>query len=1295
MSSPDGLHYSQAEFLARWMPSSNRAGVILSPSTDLVASMRHVSSAGSSSSSPAKPDDSFSSDFAPLPASADSSCLAVDGFAAHSSGGERAGSDSPAAALCPASGSTPAHMDSLDEMAGSSQDASLMMKLEQLRKWQQHMQEQLKAHQLEELLLLQEEQQRLLGMMNGSEDCTADDSECFVLSPATRREGPPRSQTHMEEDNDHEDTWNSADHEDVFQEHDDTLVSSYSDNMTEDRGRKEDAVLQDRPIKPGIGGHKQTFEELLEEQLRLEEQRLKSARQQQSRDVTAAAVQAPPRRPFLKRGEGLSRFTNNRKAPLQKKEVKTDSRPQQAQVRVMSRSNSEPTAIQRGSTNGVQRLPVQRKTAILNKENRLKGLISPPQLIRADVKTARTVLGSYQRRNTEGAESGAELRLSKQQNTRTAGLSAQTARKPGPHNTQPNPVTKQVGVLGAEHYNSPKERSMEPAEDRTTMSEEEEGGGDKVPVHSFELSFQEKFQSWESDRQLENLELGEFELLEQAADELSFSSNSSFVMKVLQMDQHHRQLQVAQGLHQRRLSSTPIKSPARGELQRSCSSSDGLPRKSSSVNSEAFAVKERDVSVKNQRRSIEEKEEQDKHEDSASSCSGSESEDQEEVVVKASLCPSNFSFPAQSHRPYDKWSYQDEDSRRASDGTQGGDEESHGNADESTLIEDKDAQRGRVVFDDDDTWNEVDEISVQLDDDSGRDSPVSKATAASVSPPMQTLLRKVAVSKVVMLDTEMSANQEPDPPPPPLPPASQLMTKLFPSLKPKTQSPPLPPPAATSVAPAEETSQQLQSRQLRERLVELEIEIERFQKENVALAKLKQENEKNQENLRKERLEFERTKAEESAKFEEYKKEENKKLQRERKLFEKHVSAARAIPDKKEREEIQVLKQQLNSLQEELRRKESRWASSHSRQRQHIDSLSEENSSLRDEIRMLEKLRLSSWKKTPVSAEKDKETKDGPRMFPNNLSTVTKGVKFASPLDSRGSSSCSSSSPPQGGAAAAADRRSSSEIGQGVAGMKSSLRRPSGAGTPSSSSSSSLPVRRTEEQPTAGNRSQDKPPNHEQSDDCSPNRDSVSTESESREAQEAETAQEVITHPDGKIEKVLVGGDRVILFPNGTRKEVSADGLTVKVTFFNGDTKQITADQRVIYFYSEAQTTHITFPDGIEVLHFPNNQTEKHFPDGRKEITFPDQMVKNLFPDGREESVLTDGTIVQVNPDGTKEIHFNTGQREIHTADYKKREYPDGTVKTVYSDGRQETHYPTGRVRIKDKDGNVLMDKRA
>lgn len=47
-------------------------------------------------------------------------------------------------------------------------------------------------------------------------------------------------------------------------------------------------------------------------------------------------------------------------------------------------------------------------------------------------------------------------------------------------------------------------------------------------------------------------------------------------------------------------------------------------------------------------------------------------------------------------------------------------------------------------------------------------------------------------------------------------------------------------------------------------------------------------------------------KAEELSRFEEYKKEETRKLQKERRVFERHALAARAIPDRKEREEIQV-----------------------------------------------------------------------------------------------------------------------------------------------------------------------------------------------------------------------------------------------------------------------------------------------------------------------------------------------------------------------------------------------------
>lgn len=61
---------------------------------------------------------------------------------------------------------------------------------------------------------------------------------------------------------------------------------------------------------------------------------------------------------------------------------------------------------------------------------------------------------------------------------------------------------------------------------------------------------------------------------------------------------------------------------------------------------------------------------------------------------------------------------------------------------------------------------------------------------------------------------------------------------------------------------------------------------------------------------------------------------------------------------------------------------------------------------------------------------------------------------------------------------------------------------------------------------------------------------------------------------------------------------------------------------------------------------------------------------------------------------GDKIVVFSDGQREIHTAQFRRREYPDGTVKTVFCKGRQEAKYSTGRVQIKDEEGNLILDKK-
>ena len=115
---------------------------------------------------------------------------------------------------------------------------------------------------------------------------------------------------------------------------------------------------------------------------------------------------------------------------------------------------------------------------------------------------------------------------------------------------------------------------------------------------------------------------------------------------------------------------------------------------------------------------------------------------------------------------------------------------------------------------------------------------------------------------------------------------------------------------------------------------------------------------------------------------------------------------------------------------------------------------------------------------------------------------------------------------------------------------------------------------------------------------------------------------DVNRHEDGRVERVSrETGRRVVTFANGTVKDVvsSAEGSISTVYFTNGDVKRAHPGGRVEYFYKEVDTWHTTHPEGVEVYHFPSGQTEAHGADGRKEILFPDGLLRRVYPDGREE----------------------------------------------------------------------------
>ncbi|KAJ7342197.1 hypothetical protein JRQ81_009643 [Phrynocephalus forsythii] len=115
---------------------------------------------------------------------------------------------------------------------------------------------------------------------------------------------------------------------------------------------------------------------------------------------------------------------------------------------------------------------------------------------------------------------------------------------------------------------------------------------------------------------------------------------------------------------------------------------------------------------------------------------------------------------------------------------------------------------------------------------------------------------------------------------------------------------------------------------------------------------------------------------------------------------------------------------------------------------------------------------------------------------------------------------------------------------------------------------------------------------------------------------------EKIEYPDGKVKQLLMDGRRITTYPNGTKLEISADKRTTLVNFYNGDIKKILPDQTMIYYYADAQATRIVFPNGMEVMEFPNKQIEKYYPDGTEEIVFPDQTVKLRYEGGFEETVF-------------------------------------------------------------------------
>ncbi|XP_063553277.1 centrosomal P4.1-associated protein isoform X5 [Gorilla gorilla gorilla] len=928
----------------------------------------------------------------------------------------------------------------------------LFKKLEQLKEVQQKKQEQLKRQQLEQLQRLMEEQEKLLTMVSGQ--CTLpglsllpDDQSQKHRSPGNTTTGeratccfpsyvypdPTQEESYasnilsheqsnfcrtahgdfvltskhaspnlfseaqyqeapVEKNNLKEENCNHSTGESIlcWEKVTEQIQEANDKNLQKHDDSSEVANIEERPIKAAIGERKQTFEDYLEEQIQLEEQELK---QKQLKEAEGPLpIKAKPKQPFLKRGEGLARFTNAKSKFQKGKESKL----------VTNQSTSEDQPLFK-----MDRQQLQRKTALKNKE-----LCADNPILKKDSK-ARTKSGSVTL-----SQKPKMLKCSNRKSLSPSGLKIQTGKKcdgqfrdqikfekkvtsnnkenvpecPKPCDTGCTGWNKTQGKDRLPLSTGPASRLAAKSPIRETMKESES---------SLDVSLQKKLETWEREKEKENLELDEFLFLEQAADEISFSSNSSFVLKILERDQ-----QICKG---HRMSSTPVKAVPQktnpADPISHCNRSEDLdhtarekesecevaPKQLHSLSS-ADELREQPCKIRKavQKSTSENQTEWNARDDEGvpNSDSSTDSEEQLDVTIKPSTEDRERGISSREDSPQvcdDKGPFKDtrtqEDKRRDVDLDLSDKDYS---SDESVMetIKHKVSEPSRssslsmskMDFDDERTWTDLEENlcnhDVVLGNESTYGTPLTCYPNNEIGILDKTIKRKIAPVK---RGEDLSKSRRSR-----SPPTSELMMKFFPSLKPKPKSDShLGNEPKLNISQDQPPGDNARSQVLREKIIELETEIEKFKAENASLAKLRIERESALEKLRKEIADFEQQKAKELARIEEFKKEEMRKLQKERKVFEKYTTAARTFPDKKEREEIQTLKQQIADLREDLKRKETKWSSTHSRLRSQIEMLVRENTDLREEIKVMERFRLDAWKRAEaIESSLEVEKKD-------------------------------------------------------------------------------------------------------------------------------------------------------------------------------------------------------------------------------------------------------------------------------------------------------------------------------
>ena len=504
---------------------------------------------------------------------------------------------------------------------------------------------------------------------------------------------------------------------------------------------------------------------------------------------------------------------------------------------------------------------------------------------------------------------------------------------------------------------------------------------------------------------------------------------------------------------------------------------------------------------------------------------------------------------------------------------------------------------------------------------------------------------------------------------------------------------------------------------------ELQKNLDTLKKENEKVSQLKKEYEILNQRLKNEIEDYAQKKESDKIEFEKYKQVEMKKIEKERKT---QLRNNKMIQNKKERDEIDSLKEQITKLQEELKMKDQKHKAAMDRMKRQLDEVTKKNELLQNEIKQYEEIRIQNMNGNHNNYHYNQSNinKEGksPKINTVNTNSNIKNSKSsksfiakktsAGSITSQETTTQSTTNTNINNKITPKQNNMSSYTNNTKDIMNNNVSFGNGPRKFNNNNNISTLKNSVQNNPIQNRQAYEIKVNTKHNNNLiyvKENNADIDSDNNQNNSNEYDEMQQDNENDNNNND-----------FDNENEVDIDADDFTL-----NNENNLMNDKQQILNVKSQSEKdsfnlvflpkyhnkniTQMTLlnqeitQDGKIIKTYENNRKEVYFPSGLRKEIFPDgyqvsyfsnKDIKQIYPDGREVYLFAENKTVQTKlPNGLEVCRFANGQLEKNFPDGTKIvNYPDGTVRNLYPDGYEEIFFNDGSLQKKDKEGVLTIE---